>query len=132
MAYLIDTNVIVRLFTKNPKEQFVLAKEFFEKVAEGAVVAAISEGVVLESLYVLTKIYGLEKKRVVENLLRLFMMKNVISEEKVIIVEALKILQRRNIDFIDALLCARAAVQGHKIYSFDTDIQKCLKENDAV
>ncbi len=132
MAYLIDTNVIVRLFTKNPEEQFIQAKAFFDKVAEGDVLAYVSEGVVLETIYVLSKVYKMKKSVIIENLLLLFRMHNVVSQEKTIIIEALKILQRRNIDFIDALLCARAAVQGHKVYSFDTDVQKCLKENDAV
>ncbi len=132
MAYLIDTNVIIRLFTQDNEEMYREAFAFFEKVANFEIEAIISEGVVLESWFVLKNLYKMPKDEFVERFLSILTLSNVINQDKQVLIEALKILQRRNIDFIDALLCARAAVQGHKVYSFDTDIQKCLKESDAV
>ncbi len=125
MATLIDTNVIVRLIIKNPQNQFEKAKEFFEKVAKREVEAIIDEGVVLESFYVLNKVYKIKREKIVENLLKIFALNNIKSSEKEVIIQALKILQNKNIDFIDALLCAKAKIRGYKIFSFDKDINRC-------
>ena len=54
-ATLPDTNVILRYLLADVPEQFTTAKEFFEKVRTGVEPAVISESVLVECLYVLTK-----------------------------------------------------------------------------
>ena len=51
----------------------------------------------------------------------------MVNEDKHILLQALEILKAKNIDFIDALLCAKSRALGYKILSFDKDIEKCLK-----
>ena len=43
------------------------------------------------------------------------------------ILQVLDILKAKNIDFIDALLCAKSKILGYEVRSFDKDIEKCLK-----
>ena len=41
--------------------------------------------------------------------------------------EFLNILKNKNIDFIDALLCAKSKLLGYEVKSFDKDLKKCLE-----
>ena len=53
-------------------------------------------------------------------------MKNVFCNKKYIILKVLEILKTKNIDFIDALLCAKSKILGYEVRNFDKDIKKCL------
>ena len=56
-ASLPDTNFILRYLLRDNEEHFVEAADFFEKVRVGKEFAIISESVLVECLYVLTKHY---------------------------------------------------------------------------
>ena len=124
---LVDTNYIIRYFSKEPDEQYQKSKEFFEDLARGKIKAIISEGVLMECFFVLNKVYKYSRDEVIEMLITIMSFKNVVNEDKHILLQALEILKAKNIDFIDALLCAKSKTLGYKILSFDKDIEKCLK-----
>ena len=124
---LVDTNYIIRYFSKEPNEQYQKSKEFFEDLARGKIKAIISEGVLMECFFVLNKVYKYSRDEVIEMLITIMSFKNVVNEDKHILLQALEILKAKNIDFIDALLCAKSKTLGYKILSFDKDIEKCLK-----
>ena len=123
---LVDTNYIIRYFSKEPNEQYQKSKEFFEDLARGKIKAIISEGVLMECFFVLNKVYKYSRDEVIEMLITIMSFKNVVNEDKHILLQALEILKAKNIDFIDALLCAKSKALGYKILSFDKDIEKCL------
>ena len=124
---LVDTNYIIRYFSKEPDEQYQKSKEFFEDLARGKIKAIISEGVLMECFFVLNKVYKYSRDEVIEMLITIMSFKNVVNEDKHILLQVLEILRAKNIDFIDALLCAKSKALGYKILSFDKDIEKCLK-----
>ena len=41
---------------------------------------------------------------------------------------ALEAYTKKNIDFADAMLCAKKNLEGYEVMSFDKDIKKCTKE----
>ncbi|WP_456470991.1 hypothetical protein [Caminibacter sp.] len=53
-------------------------------------------------------------------------LQNVVNEDKLILIYTLNLLKKHNIDFIDALLCAKANFYGYEVRSFNKDIKKCL------
>ena len=124
---LIDTNYIIRFLTMQPLEHFEKAKELFYKVAKKEVKAVISEGIIMECYFVLLKFYKWDRERIIKKLENILKMQNIICNEKFILLEALNILKTKNIDFIDALLCAKSKLLGYEVLSFDKDIEKCLK-----
>ena len=124
---LIDTNYIIRFLTMEPLEHYEKAKELFYRVAKREVEVMVSEGIIMECYFVLLKFYKWDKNRLIDKLEKILKMKNVFCNEKQIILKALEILKAKNIDFIDALLCAKSKALGYKILSFDKDIEKCLK-----
>ena len=123
---LIDTNYIIRFLTMKPLEHYEKAEELFYRVAKREVEVMVSEGIIMECYFVLLKFYKWDKNRLIDKLEKILKMKNVFCNEKYIILQALEILRAKNIDFIDALLCAKSKALGCKILSFDKDIEKCL------
>jgi len=125
---LVDANYIIRFFSQDQEEHYQKSREFFENLAKGKVKAIISEGVLMECFFVLRKVYKYSKDEVIEMLSTIMSFKSVINEDKIILLEALNILKDKNIDFIDALLCAKSNLLGYEVKSFDNDIKKCLKK----
>jgi len=124
---LIDTNYIIRFLTMEPMEHYEKAKELFYRVAKREVKVIISEGIIMECYFVLLKFYKWDKERIIDKLEKILKMKNVFCNEKYIILQVLDILKAKNIDFIDALLCAKSKILGYEVRSFDKDIERCLK-----
>ena len=124
---LIDANYIIRLFIKTPNNQYQEAKNLFEKIAKREIKAHISEGIVMECFFVLHKFYKYSKEEAAEILITILSMKNIINDEKEILITALELLKKHNIDFIDCLLCAKSKILSLEVKSFDKDIKKCLK-----
>jgi len=126
---LIDANYIIRLFCKEPDSHFQKSKKLFEQVAKREIKVVISEGVLMECFFVLKGVYNYSREEVAQMLLTILKFENVINNEKYILMDALSILKKRNIDFIDALLCAKSKWYGYQVKSFDKDIKKCLKRD---
>ncbi len=49
----------------------------------------------------------------------------VVNVNKPILYEALNIIEVTNIDFVDALICAKNKLQGFEKLSFDNDLKEC-------
>ena len=81
--------------------------------------------IVGEIVYVLKSIYKHKKSYIVEQMKLIFSYEHLYLENRVIIIEALETYMRKNIDFADAILCAKKNLDGYEVMSFDKDIQKC-------
>jgi predicted nucleic-acid-binding protein len=101
-ATAVDTNVVIRLLTGDNPGQAAKARSLFEN---GAI--WLAKTVVLESHWVLRRLYGFERSRVAETLLRLVALPNVRCEDEAAVVTALEWATER-LDFADALHLASA------------------------
>ena len=125
MVYLIDTNVIIRFLVGDHPEHLSIATEIFQNIEEGSYEVEILESVMMEVLFVLTKFYKLPKKEVIEDLKKIIALRGVVGE-KVLLIETLNIVETKNIDFVDALICAKSRLHGYWKLSFDKDVnRKC-------
>lgn len=125
MVYLIDTNIIIRFLVGDHAEHLAKSIAIFEKVEKCEIEVHILESVVMEVFFVLTKFYKLQKEEVINDLKRILSLEGVVNDDKLTLFETLSIIENKNIDFVDALLCARQRLQGVEILSFDNDIKKC-------
>lgn len=125
MVYLIDTNIIIRFLVGDHTEHLAQSSAIFERVEKGEIEVHILESVVMEAFFVLTKFYKLPKEEVINDLKRILLLEGMVNDDKLILFETLSIIENKNIDFVDALLCARQRLQGSEILSFDNDIKKC-------
>jgi predicted nucleic acid-binding protein len=125
MAAIIDTNVIIRFLVGDHKEHLDIATTLFEAVARREKEIIILDTVLMETLFVMVKFYGLDKEEVVSDLKAIIALDGVINSDKMILFEALSLHVNKNIDFVDALICAKCALQGHEKISFDADVKRC-------
>ena len=79
----------------------------------------------MEAYFVLTKFYKLPKSDVILDLKMILALDGVVNSDKIILHEALGIVENKNIDFVDALICAKSRLQGFGKLSFDSDVARC-------
>jgi predicted nucleic-acid-binding protein len=123
MVYLLDTNIIIRFLVGDHKEHLEIAIDIFKKVESGEYKVEIIEPVIMEAFFVLVKFYKIPKKDVISDLKKIIALQGVVGN-KIVLFETLHILEDKNIDFVDALICAKSRLQGYKKLSFDKDVNK--------
>lgn len=124
----IDTNVIIRYLVEEPEtiqKKFKGVFSFFQKVEIGKIRIELTELVLFESFFVLTRLYKIPSKEVSKILSKLISFKGINLPNKKLMISCLKILQEKSIDLVDAYLIAYSKEKGIKgIYSFDKDLVK--------
>lgn len=105
------------------KEHLEIAIDIFKKVESGEYKVEIIEPVIMEAFFVLVKFYKIPKKDVISDLKKIIALQGVVGN-KIVLFETLHILEDKNIDFVDALICAKSRLQGYKKLSFDKDVNK--------
>ncbi len=125
MVYLLDTNIIIRFLVGDNEEHLEKSTEYFEQIEQGSMEVEILSDVLMEAFFVLTKFYKLPKVEVISDLKTILSFEGVVNKDKVILFEALSIIENKNIDFVDALICAKCKFQNYEKLSFDKDLNKC-------
>ena len=125
---LIDTNVILR-YILNDNENMAIEAENIIK--NGAI--TLPE-VLAEVVYVLKRVYEVEKVDIVNALLDI--LNEVEVEHHDTIVRAVQIFSESNLDFVDCILIAYHEVEGIEVFSFDKKLNNKLstknKDTDFV
>ena len=125
MVYLLDTNIIIRFLVGYNEEHLAKSTEYFEQIELGSMEVEILSDVLMEAFFVLTKFYKLPKIEVISDLKTILSFEGVVNKDKVILFETLSIIENKNIDFVDALICAKCKFQNYEKLSFDKDLNKC-------
>lgn len=125
MVYLLDTNFIIRFLVGDNEEHLAKSTEYFEQIELGSMEVEILSDVLMEAFFVLTKFYKLPKIEVISDLKTILSFEGVVNKDKVILFETLSIIENKNIDFVDALICAKCKFQNYEKLSFDKDLSKC-------
>ena len=125
MVYLLDTNIIIRFLVGDNEEHLAKSTEYFEQIELGSMEVEILSDVLMEAFFVLTKFYKVPKVEVISDLKSILSFEGVVNKDKVILFEALSIIENKNIDFVDALICAKCKFQNYEKLSFDKDLNKC-------
>jgi predicted nucleic-acid-binding protein len=125
MVYLLDTNIIIRFLVGDNEEHLAKSTEYFEQIELGSMEVEILSDVLMEAFFVLTKFYKFPKIEVISDLKTILSFEGVVNKDKVILFEALSIIENKNIDFVDALICAKCKFQNYEKLSFDKDLNKC-------
>lgn len=125
MVYLLDTNIIIRFLVGDNKEHLEKSTEYFEKIEQGLMEVEILSDVLMETYFVLTKFYKLPKTEVISDLKTILSFEGVVNKNKIILFETLSVVENKNIDFVDALICVKCKFQNYDKLSFDKDLEKC-------
>ena len=118
---IVDANFILRYLLNDVEDQ---AKEAFS-ILNSCSVSLLNE-VIAEIVYVLEKVYRIDRKRICDELKDLIESENIIVDNIDVMTYALDIFWKSRLDFIDSLLCAYANVSNAKIYTFDKKLIKAI------
>ncbi len=121
---ILDTNIFLRLLVKTHHDQFCKSEEIFGQIQNKKLKGLVSILVINEIIWVLIRVYKLQKSEFLPEILQLLALKNllVIEQKKADTVNLLESIQDRNIDFTDLYL---VSIAGKKeILTFDKDFEK--------
>ncbi|MGA1838986.1 MAG: PIN domain-containing protein [bacterium] len=117
---LIDSNVLLRHILDDHPDQSQKAKAFMDKVKDGEITAKIIEGVLVECVYVLLKVYEVPRVEIAGVLVDILEYIGITRENKSVYITGLKNFANNRVDIVDNLLAAFA--EGDKeLVSFDQD-----------
>lgn len=118
MRKLIDANVILRYLLNDVPE---MADKAENVIREGAF--TIPE-VIAEVVYVLSGVYKIDRHTIRNTLTDLLEYVNI--SHRPVIVNALKLYDESNIDFVYGILISRGKLLGEEVYSFDKKLNELL------
>jgi len=124
MVSLIDTNVIIRFLAADIEALHHESVEIFNKIYNNELQVEILGEVLMEVLFVMKGSYKEPKAETVESLKEIMSLRGVVNKDKYILIEALTMFCDKNIDFVDALICTKAKLEGYGKISFDKDVMK--------
>jgi len=119
MSGFLDTSIVVRYLTGDSPQLAEQAAEIIDRDEN----LKITDVAIVETAYVLTSVYGIEREIVVDNLITFMQKKNIspFALEKGLVLQALLLCRPSGrISFADAMIWAAVRSAGSKsIYSLD-------------
>lgn len=122
--YIVDTNVLVRFFTKQPIEQAEKARSLIAAADSGQIKLIILPIIVAETIFTLQSFYKMDIKDIGASLKAFLQSYGIEVVEKDILLDALNDYENGKLGFVDAYIAASAAANQISIASFDQDFDK--------
>ena len=122
--YFIDTNIFLRFLLADSPRQYNLARQIFLKAEKGKISLWTSTAVILELIWTLQSFYKLDRISIQEKISSLMVLEGLKVENSDLLLSALDLFTKKNVDFIDAYNFCLARKMGKKIISFDKDFDK--------
>ena len=122
----LDTNILVRFLIKDDEKKWRDCVELFEKIKKGKIIPYCSQVVFLEVFFVLTSVYGNNKKMVAKDLKEFLKLRNLVMVKDYDMGKALTLVIKNNIKFADCLISTQLG-KGVVLCSYDREFEK-IKE----
>jgi len=120
MVFL-DTNTVLRCILQDDQGAAALVDAQMARDE-----CLILPEVVAEIVYVLLKIYHLDRKEITRSVSTLLRHKNVRVPYKRVVETALRHFGETKFDFVDCLMIGYSLVEGHQVFTFDKKLAKKL------
>lgn len=118
---IVDANIILRYLLFDNEE---LAKKAAEIIENNKIFLPFE--VMAEVVYVLEKVYKIERAEICRSLKELLKSVNIHTYDSDILNKALEIFASRKIDFVDTLLCGYSLVRDDEVITFDKKINSYI------
>ena len=82
--------------------------------------------VVAEMVYVLTKVYSVERDVIANTLTNIANVRNITVAQKDVVLYALQVYAATTLDFVDCLLIGYSKKDGYTIFTFDKKLRSFL------
>jgi predicted nucleic-acid-binding protein len=121
VSAFVDTNVLVRHLTGDPKEIAARASAYLRRESE----LLLADLVVAETVYVLESYYEAPRVQIAEAIRSLLGLGSVISVDRALLLRAVEVYEVDRLDFAEAYLVACAESTGvGRVASFDKSIDR--------
>lgn len=120
----IDTNIIIRYLMRDDENLYKISKNIIESTDN----LFVPNEIIAEVVYVLTKIYYVNREKTASTVLDLINQNYFKLNSKEIIIKALEVFSSKNLDFVDCILCATSKLTENTVESFDKKLKNCLSE----
>ena len=120
----VDTNVIIRLLTRDDPLKGAEAESLFSHVEQGSLTLAAPDTVIADAVFVLASPhnYNFHRNQIAAMLIPLVKLTNFHVDNRDVVMRALEIYGSVTIDFGDAMIVASMEATGAtELYSYDTD-----------
>jgi predicted nucleic-acid-binding protein len=121
---LLDSNVILRFLLADDPKQSPDATKIFGAAARGACLLHLDPLIVAECVYVLMGEFDRDRKFVASALGQIAEGAGVDTNQKPVLLEALRRFSETRVDFQDAWLAAKSVAAENQVASFDRDFDK--------
>jgi len=118
---IFDTNTILRYILQDVQDLADIAEKWLSEV-----VCYVPTEVVAELVYVLNKVYKIDRQIVAKTLGDFFEMHNVRVNCHNVVNIALDVFADTKLDFVDCMLVGYAKMENYEIFTFDKALKKCL------
>jgi len=119
---IVDANIVLRYLLLDNVELAEKASQIIENNN-----VFIPFEVAAEIVYVLEKVYEVERTEISRSIKELLASDNIHTYDSDVLNKALDILSSRKIDFVDTLLCGYSLVRGDEVKTFDKKINKYIQ-----
>jgi predicted nucleic-acid-binding protein len=120
---IVDANIFLRYLLQDDPDLFQTAQSFIEKKE-----IFIPNEIIAEVVYVLEKVYKVERKDIREAWDKLLLYQNLNFVNESILMIALKQYVESRIDFVDALLVGYSETGQYEIETFDKKLKNKLQK----
>lgn len=117
---LLDANYVLRFLLRDNEEMYQTVRKLISQE-----VCHIDNEVLAEVVFVLIKVYGVSKHNIRTSIEKIVALTNIKVQDEAVILKALEIFDEKNLDIVDAILCAKSIV--HDVRTFDKKLNKCIQ-----
>jgi predicted nucleic-acid-binding protein len=119
---IVDANIVLRYLLLDNVELAEKASQIIENNN-----VFIPFEVAAEIVYVLEKVYEVERTEISRSIKELLASDNIHTYDSDVLNKALDIFSSRKIDFVDTLLCGYSLVRGDEVKTFDKKVNKYIQ-----
>ena len=124
---VLDTNIIIRFLTRDNEELYSKAKEILSSIESGNVKAKLTESVFAEIVFVLDKVYNVERKKIAALVGTIVCMHGLDQANTLLYKQALDYYANSKIDIVDCLLLAYQKINDYHI--LPVRVNRSFEEN---
>lgn len=115
----LDTNIVVRFFTKEPAPLARRAERLLARAEAGEIALRLTPIVVAEIVWVLTTVYGHEPAEIAAGLGALLRADGILADQHDTLLEALDVMRDQRVAFPDAFIAVAARQASEAVCTFD-------------
>ena len=120
---LIDANVVLRYLLRDDDALFKKASALLDRVKLGEEAVVIPESVLTECVYVLMKVYKVDKLIISEKLKGLFAYKGIANPDKKDLIDSIVLFGQTQLSIVDCIACSKSINHGMSLCTFDDDLR---------